>query len=262
MSSSQRQVSRGGAGQGMAENSIESRQPAVAREPVRRRGLLGRLVRRVVLVIVFLIALPLVLVPLYRVVDPPVSAAMLINRAGGMAMERRWVPLADISPHLVRAVIVSEDARFCSHAGIDWEELQRVLDRIEEGDSPRGVSTLPMQTVKNLFLWPQRSWLRKALEAPLALYADWLLPKRRIVEIYLNIAEWGPGLYGAEAAAQRYFGMPASGINPAQAARLAAALPAPRTRDPSRPSRGMARLASIIAGRAAKSGPYVACVLG
>ena len=224
--------------------------------------MLGRLARRLVLLLLVLVALPLALVPAYRAIDPPVSMVMLINRAAGTPMERQWVPLDDISPHLLRAVVVAEDARFCSHAGIDWEEVRRVLDRMEAGDQPRGASTLTMQTMKNLFLWPQRSWLRKGLEVPLALYADWLLPKRRILEIYLNIAEWGPGLYGAEAAAQHHFGIAASAISPAQAARLAAVLPAPRARDPARPGRTTARLAGIVAERAAKSGPYVECVLG
>ena len=246
----------------MAENGVESRQPLAEARERRRPGLLRRLVRRLVLLVILVLALPLALIPLYRVVDPPVTSVMLINRAAGVAMERQWAPIDAISPHLVRAVIMAEDGRFCAHAGIDWQEVRRVLDRLDDGDRPRGASTITMQTVKNLFLWPQRSWIRKALEAPLALYADRVLPKRRILEIYLNIAEWGSGLYGAEAAARHYFGVPASGLSPAQAARLAAALPAPRARNPAEPGRATARLASIIAGRAAKSGGYVDCVLG
>jgi monofunctional glycosyltransferase len=246
----------------MTENRIESRQAPGLIQGAPRRGMLRRLARRLVLVVLLLIALPILFVPLYRVVDPPVTSVMLINRAAGVAMERQWAPLDDISPHLVRAVIMAEDGRFCSHGGIDWEEVRRVLDRMEDGGRPRGASTITMQTVKNLFLWPQRSWLRKGLEVPLALYADLVLPKRRIMEIYLNIAEWGTGLYGAEAASRRYFGVPASGLSPAQAARLAAALPAPRVRDPANPGRVTARLANIIAQRAARSGAYVGCVLG
>lgn len=263
MSSSQRKGSRErGVGRAMVENGTESRQPLDDARRARGPGLVRRLLRRVVLFMLLLILLPLGLIPLYRAVDPPVSMVMLINRAAGIPIERQWAQLEDISPHLVRAVIMSEDGRFCSHKGVDWEEVRRVLDRMEGGGRPRGASTLTMQTVKNLFLWPQRSWLRKGLEAPLALYADWLLPKRRIVEIYLNIAEWGTGIYGAEAAARHHFGVPASAITPTQAARLAAALPAPRARDPARPGRTTAGLASIIAQRAAKSGAYVGCVLG
>jgi monofunctional glycosyltransferase len=246
----------------MAENSVESSQALGEAREAPRRGLLRRLVRRLVLLVVLLAALPLLLIPLYRVADPPFTSVMLINRAAGVPMERQWVPIEDISPHLVRAVIMSEDGRFCAHNGIDWEEVRRVLDRAADGGRLRGASTITMQTVKNLFLWPQRSWLRKGLEVPLALYADFALPKRRILEIYLNIAEWGTGLYGAEAAARRYFGTPASGLSAAQAARLAAVLPAPRVRNPANPGRVTARLAQIIANRAARSGAYVGCVLG
>ncbi|HEX2257096.1 MAG TPA: monofunctional biosynthetic peptidoglycan transglycosylase [Afifellaceae bacterium] len=245
----------------MVENGIESRHSLGGVREARRPGLVRRLVGRLAVLCVILVALPVVLIPLYRTVDPPVTTVMLINKAAGVAMERQWVPFDDISPHLVRAVVMSEDGRFCSHSGIDWEEVRRVLDRMEDGGRPRGASTITMQTVKNLFLWPQRSWLRKGLEVPLALYADFVLPKRRILEIYLNIAEWGTGLYGAEAAAQHYFGVAASALSPAQAARLAAALPAPRERNPANPGRVTARLASIIANRAAKSGAYVRCVL-
>ena len=159
--------------------------------------------------------------------------------------------LEDISPSLVRAVISSEDARFCSHFGIDLVELQNALD--DEDGRFRGASTITMQTVKNLFLWTGRDWVRKAVEAPLALYADLVLPKRRIMEIYLNVAEWGEGTYGAEAASQKYFGVPAAKLSSAQAARLAAILPAPTTRDAGSPSPGVRRIARRIASRAAQS---------
>ena len=121
------------------------------------------------------------------------------------------VPLSEISPNLVQAVIASEDQRYCLHNGVDWGALRDVVDD-EDGPS-RGASTLPMQTVKNLFLWHGRSYLRKALEVPLALYFDAVVPKKRILEIYLNIAEWGPGIYGAEAAAQYHFGVPAAKLS-------------------------------------------------
>jgi monofunctional biosynthetic peptidoglycan transglycosylase len=118
-----------------------------------------------------------------------------------------------------------------------------------------------MQTVKNLFLWTGRSWVRKGLEVPLALYADLVLSKRRIMEIYLNIVEWDAGIYGAEAAAERYFGVAASRLSAAHAARLAAVLPAPDTRDAASPGPGTTRIARSIAARAARSGAYVGCVL-
>ena len=129
----------------------------------------------------------------------------------------------------MRAVITSEDQRFCLHHGIDWVEVQNALD--DEDGRFRGASTITMQTMKNLFLWTGRSWIRKALEAPLALYAELFLSKRRIMEIYLNIVEWDEGVYGAGAAAQHYFHVPASQLGARQSALLAAVLPSPATRD-------------------------------
>jgi monofunctional biosynthetic peptidoglycan transglycosylase len=140
--------------------------------------------------------------------------------------------------------------------GWSWK---KALD--DEDGRFRGASTITMQTVKNLFLWTGRDWVRKAVEAPLALYADAVLPKRRIVEIYLNIAEWDTGIYGAGAAAQHYFGVAAEDLSAAQSARLAAILPSPETRDAAKPGPQTRRIARRIAARAAQSGPYVACVL-
>jgi monofunctional biosynthetic peptidoglycan transglycosylase len=207
-----------------------------------------------------LLALPLLLLPLYRWVNPPVTTVMLWKALGGAGIEKSWTDLDAISPHLVRAVLSSEDARFCEHAGIDWVELQNALDDDDDGRM-RGASTVTMQTVKNLFLWTGRAFIRKALEAPLALYAELVLPKPRIVEIYLNIAEWGTGIYGAGAAAEHYFGVAPAELTAAQAARLAAILPAPQVRDAADPGPQTRRAAERIAARAAKSGPYVACVL-
>jgi len=205
-------------------------------------------------------ALPLLLLPLYALIDPPVTTVMLWKRLGGAPIQKSWVDLRQISPHLVRAVLSSEDARFCDHRGIDWVEVQKALD--DDDGRLRGASTITMQTVKNLFLWTGRSWIRKALEAPLALYAELFLSKQRVMEIYLNIAEWGAGLYGAEAAAAHFFGVPSANLTAAQSARLAAILPAPEARDAAAPGPQTRRIAERIAARAAKSGPYVACVLG
>ena len=204
-------------------------------------------------------ALPFLLLILYRAVDPPVTSVMLLNRLAGAPIEARWVDLPAISPHLVRAVLMSEDARFCSHRGIDWDgSAERARRR---GGRPRGASTITMQTVKNLFLWTGRSWVRKALEAPLALYAELVLSKRRIMEIYLNIAEWGAGIYGAEAAAQHYFGVPAKDL-PLRRRRCSPRYCPPRWRAmPPIPGPGTRRIAGSIAARAEKSGAYVGCVL-
>jgi monofunctional biosynthetic peptidoglycan transglycosylase len=204
-------------------------------------------------------ALPYLLLSIYASVDPPVSAVMVWKVFAGVPMTRTWVDLDRISPNLVRAVIASEDARFCSHGGVDWVELNNALD--DEDGRFRGASTITMQTVKNLFLWNGRSWIRKALEMPLAIYADLVLGKRRVMEIYLNVAEWDTGIYGAEAASEHHFGVAASKLTPAQAARLAAVLPAPEARDAANPGPGTQRITRRIARRAAQSGAYVQCVL-
>jgi monofunctional biosynthetic peptidoglycan transglycosylase len=244
----------------MAENgALSSGATEVERVPAGRHPLLRRVLKGAVVAILILVALPLALVPLYAVVDPPVSTVMLWKALGGTPIEKRWVDLDEISPNLVRAVITSEDQRFCSHHGIDFVELQNALD--DEDGRFRGASTITMQTAKNLFLWTGRDWIRKAIEAPLALYIDLVLSKRRIMEIYLNVVEWDTGVYGAGAAAEHYFGIPPAKLTSAQAARLAAILPSPETRDAANPGPGTRRIARRIAQRAALSGPYVGCVL-
>ena len=185
---------------------------------------------------------------------------MLINRAGGASIVRQWADLDDISPNLIRAVMVAEDGRFCTHWGIDFDEVENVLESLGEGERPRGASTITMQLVKNLFLWPQRSFLRKAIEVPLALYAELVLPKDRIMEIYLNVVEWDRGVYGAEAAAQHYFNRSANKLTRVQAANMAATLPAPASRNPARPSAHVRKIAAVIARRADQSGAYVTCL--
>src|SRR5262245_36912778 len=155
---------------------------------------------------------------------------------------------------------MSEDGQLCGHNVIDWVQMNSVIDDAMAGEPTRGASTIPMQTVKNLYLWHGRSFVRKALEAPLALYFDGIMPKKRIMEIYLNIAEWGPGIYGVEAAAQHHFGRSAKQLSRRQAALLAVTLPNPGERNPAKPGPGMRRLASVIERRAAQSGDYVQCV--
>lgn len=204
--------------------------------------------RRGLLVLGFLALLPLVLTPIYRFV-PPVSTLMVASWLSGEGADRRWVPLSRIAPILVRTVISSEDSRFCDHGGVDWDAIGEAID--EDRDAPRGASTIAMQTVKNLFLWQSRDYLRKALEVPLAYYANFVLGKRRLIEIYLNIVEWGPGTFGAEAASRRAFGRSAASLNADQAALLAAALPNPRLRDPARPSPRYLTLARTLAARGA-----------
>lgn len=194
------------------------------------------------------IALPCALTLLFAFVPPPITPLMLIRKIEGEGMERRWIPLAAVSPELIRAVIVAEDARFCRHHGFDWDSLDAAVDTYERGGRLRGASTLSMQTAKNVFLWPSRNFLRKGLEAGFTVLIETLWGKRRILEVYLNVVEWGPGLYGAEMAAQRYFHRPARDLTRRQAAALAAVLPNPRRFSPVTPSRYIqARIQTIDA---------------
>ena len=166
----------------------------------------------------------------------------------------------DISPNLARAVVIAEDAAFCRHAGVDWNAVGEALDDFQDGDKPRGASTLPMQTAKNLFLWPEQNYLRKALEVPLAYFMSFVWPKQRVIEVYLNIAEWGPGIYGAEAAARYHFGTSAASLSRSEAALLAAALPSPRKRNAGRPSPRLQSIASRIQGRVEREAADAACI--
>ncbi len=227
----------------------------------RRRRRTGRIVRWLGRTILVLLVLPFAVLPIYLVVDPPLSTVMLEKRLGGASIRKTWTDLDDISPNLIRAVMVAEDARFCEHSGIDFVEMRAAWTRAQDGGRLRGASTITMQTVKNLFLWTGRDWVRKGLEAPLALYADLVLPKQRIMEIYLNIVEWDTGIYGAGAAAEHFFRVPPSRLTAAQAARMAAVLPAPEARDPAKPGPRTARLARGIASRASRAGAYDNCVV-
>jgi len=190
----------------------------------------------------------------------PISTLMIADLVTLQGYDRQWVSIEDVSPVLINSVIMSEDGQFCRHFGIDFGELRGVVDDALAGEPTRGASTITMQTVKNLYLWNSRSIVRKGLELPLAAYFDLVVPKWRIMEIYLNIAEWGPGIYGIEAAAQHHFGVSAKNLTARQSALLAATLPNPITRNPAKPSAGMRRLANIVQRRAARSGAYVECV--
>lgn len=207
------------------------------------------------------IILPLVLTVVYAVV-PPVSTLMIARYVQLLWVDRQWRSIDEISPHLVRSVITSEDSSFCEHGGVDWTALEKQIDTlVNEGESPRGASTLTMQTAKNLFLWNGRSYIRKGLELPLALMIDGILTKRRIMEIYLNIAELGEGIFGAEAAARAWFGKHAKDLTRVEAARLATALPNPLGRNPARPSSGHRKLAATNLARIRSAGPIFDCVL-
>lgn len=187
----------------------------------------------------------------------------LLQRVRTDATVRRgqWTALADVSPALRTAMVLSEDRRFYEHSGIDWRAVSAAAWGNLWNTRTRGASTITMQTVKNLFLWSRPlGSVRKVVELPLAVYFDALMSKRRIMEIYLNIAEWGPGIYGIEAAARYHFGVSAKNLSRRQAALLAVALPNPITRDPGKPGPGLRRLAALIERRAARAGAYVGCL--
>ena len=226
-----------------------------------RPSLLRRAFGLLVVTLAVLVALPLALVPVYAIPGiHPVSTLMLGDYLAFRPVARSWVSLDAIAPVLVHSVMMSEDGQYCAHGGVDWRELNAVIGETLEGEETRGASTIPMQTAKNLFLWTSRSFVRKGLEVPLALYVDLFLSKRRLIEVYLNIAEWGEGIYGIEAASRHYFRKPALALTPKEAALLAVTLPAPARRNPAKPSRQLSRLAGTVQARARMSGDYVGCV--
>jgi len=219
-----------------------------------------RLLRAVGLALLVLLLAPYVITPFYAVVQP-VSTVMLWRELSGQRMQRINAPLSRISPALRLAVIVAEDGRFCSHHGVDFAEIRDALADADDLGDLRGGSTITQQVAKNLFLWPGRSWLRKALEFPLAFWIDLVLSKRRILEIYLNIAEWGPhGEFGVEAGSLYAFGKPARELTHHQAALLAAVLPNPVARNAHAPGPGLRRLAGLYVGRSARAPAAAACV--
>jgi monofunctional glycosyltransferase len=217
-------------------------------------------IRVVVTVFLLILLLPFVLTLLYGTVAP-VSTVMLWRWAKGERVERIWVPLDRVAPALVSTVIVAEDARYCRHHGIDFKGVVEIIET-EDLREARGGSSITQQTAKNLFLWPSRSFFRKALEVPLALWLDLVLGKRRVLEIYLNIAEWGPtGEFGIEAGARRAFGKSAPDLDAHEAALLVAVLPNPHRRDARQPGVRLGRLAAIYRSRAATFRNVASCVL-
>ena len=206
-----------------------------------------RLRRVVGLTVLFLLVMPAMPVLLLRIVPPPASAMMLkrwidAHAAGrDFELQYHWVSARKISASLRAAVVTSEDQRFYEHGGFDWKELRNALDQWRDGGSLRGASTISQQVAKNLFLWPGRSFLRKVFEAWFTFWIEWLWPKQRILEVYLNIAEMGDGTFGAEAAARRYFKRPAAQLNAHESALLAALLPSPLRSNPANPSQHLGK---------------------
>jgi monofunctional glycosyltransferase len=212
--------------------------------------------------VVFFIG-PVVVVAIYRFVPPPVTFLMVQRAVEGRGFERQWVPMEQISPSLVRAVIAAEDARFCEHHGFDLEAIEKAMAANAAGKKLRGGSTISQQTAKNVFLWPGRDWVRKGLEAWFTVLIEVGWGKQRIMEVYLNSIEWGPGVYGAEAAAQRNFKIPASKLNATQSARLAAIVPKPLSWKAAKPGPYMKRRAGSINrnAKAVRREGLTSCVL-
>jgi len=221
-----------------------------------------RLVRNLIILALAVLLIPYVIAPLYRFVDP-VSTPMLWRWVTGRHVERIVVPLNRIAPPLRLAVIIAEDGSFCRNRGVDLGAIREAMQQSDELGEARGASTITQQTAKNLFLWEGRSFIRKALEFPLALWLNVVLPKRRVLEIYLNIVQWGPnGEFGAEAGARWAFGKSARDLTPSQAAELAAILPNPVHRSARIPNVLVRRLAALYERRSLEFSGLDACVRG
>jgi monofunctional biosynthetic peptidoglycan transglycosylase len=203
------------------------------RAPIRRSkrppiGFWGLLRGLIVVAVVITLVVPPIWVVIYRFVPPPVTVLMIERSMQGYGMHHDWTPINEISPAMVRAVIASEDAKFCEHQGFDVQAIDKAMKHNEARPGHvRGGSTISQQTAKNVFLWPERSWLRKGAEAWFTVLIENIWGKRRIMEVYLNTVEMGPGVYGVEAASQVYFHRGASDLTAEEAARVAAILPSP-----------------------------------
>ncbi|WGD52937.1 monofunctional biosynthetic peptidoglycan transglycosylase [Bradyrhizobium sp. CB1650] len=209
-----------------------------------------RVLKTLIVVLAIALLAPYAIAPFYRA-GHPVSTLMAWRSLRGAPMKREWIDLAAMSPYLPRSVVAAEDAHFCKHHGIDWGALREAIDDAQEDGTPfRGASTITQQVAKNLFLWQGRDFVRKALEFPLALWIDFVLPKPRILEIYLNIAEFGPsGQFGVEAGSAFAFGKSAANLSPREAALLASILPNPVRRSAKSPGPGVRRLAATYMAR-------------
>ena len=227
-------------------------EPEARPRPIRRW-----LVRLVVVVLVVVVLLPPVVMLAYRWLQPPATPLMLLRLPYEVGLDYRWRPLDEISPHLARAVIASEDNLFCTHRGFDVQALRTEVGRALAGERPRGASTITQQLAKNLFLWPGRGFGRKILEAWYAPQLELILGKQRILALYLNIVEFGPGIYGAEAAAQRWFQKPANALTEREAARLAVILPRPLYWRPT--SDWATQRSAVIQRRIGQLGPLLDC---
>jgi monofunctional biosynthetic peptidoglycan transglycosylase len=230
---------------------------------IKRRKRFGLFFTALTVLFVAFVLAPVTWVGAYLFYDPPANVLMLQRAAEGQTIRHYPVPINRISPNMVRAVIAAEDANFCTHDGFDVAAIQNAMQRNARGGRVRGASTISQQTAKNLFLWPERSWMRKGLETYFTALTEFMWPKRRIMEAYLNTAEWGDGNFGIEAAARAYFGVSAADLTPLQAARLAAVLPNPNRWRADRPGPYVRARSAMLVGRArvVQDERLAACVL-
>jgi monofunctional biosynthetic peptidoglycan transglycosylase len=217
--------------------------------------------RRIARLLLLIAGLVLLSIVVFRFVNPPITPVMVVEKLKGNTLRRDWVRLEDISPQLPLAVIASEDGRFCVHWGVDWGAVREAVKEGGGLSGLRGASTIPMQTAKNLYLGTGRSYVRKAFEVPLAYVMSALWPKQRMMEVYLNVAQFGPGIFGAEAASRYYFQKSAADLTRHEAVQLAAALPNPRFRNPARQSRRALVIARAVERRMPIMAQRSGCVL-
>ncbi|SEO59666.1 monofunctional biosynthetic peptidoglycan transglycosylase [Salinihabitans flavidus] len=215
-------------------------------EGVLRRQM-RRLRRGVLRGVIWAVSFAILIVLLFAVVNPPITYTMYSEKTRLGRLDHQWAPREAIAPVMMRSVVAAEDANFCNHWGFDMSAIRAALN----DGAVRGASTISQQTVKNVYLWQGRSWPRKALEALLTPIVELAWSKRRILEIYLNVAEFGEGIFGVEAAARHYFDVGPAALSPRQAALLAAVLPSPRTRNAAQPSGALRQRAARIADGAA-----------
>lgn len=235
---------------------------AFAEAPPRRRSILARLARWCFRAVIWFVVISVLWVGIYRFVPPPVTVTMLTNALDGRGITKDWMPLSKIDPDMARAAIGAEDSRFCTHHGFDFTAIEKAMAHNEDSKRIRGGSTISQQTAKNVFLWQGRSYVRKAFEAYFTVLIETLWGKRRIMEMYLNVAETGIGTYGVNAGAQRYFHHDASRLSPVEAARIAAVLPLPKQRGAVAPKGFVLRYGNTISRRigAVHSGGYDSCL--
>ena len=215
---------------------------AVSGERTRKRGMRRKKhpwLRRTFRLISVIAAVIVVSIVAFSFINPPITPVMAVEKLRGHTLRHQWLPLKDMSPQLPLAAIASEDGRFCAHWGVDWSAVNEAIKEGGGFGAFRGASTIPMQTAKNLYLWSGRSYVRKAIEVPLAYAMSLLWTKARMMEVYLNVAQFGPGIFGVEAASRYYFHKSAADLTRREAVLLVAALPNPRFRNPARPSRRM-----------------------